>query len=92
MKKWKLEYSKKADKQLEKLDKSVSKIITQWLLKNIHDCKNPRVFGKQLTGGDLAGQWRYDIGTYRVICDIQDKNVIVLALNIGHRSNIYKRK
>ena len=89
--KWKLRYSKRADKQLEKLDKSVSKIITHWLLKNINDCDDPRKFGKLLTGGDLAGQWRYDIGDYRVICDIQDKNVVVLALNVGHRSKIYKK-
>ena len=91
MKKWKLKYSKKADKKLEKLDKPVSKIITQWMLKNIHNCENPRAFGKLLTGGDLAGQWRYEIGDYRVLCDIQDENVIVLALNVGHRSKIYKR-
>ena len=89
--KWKLKYSKKADKQLGKLDKSVSKIITQWLLKNIHNCDDPRRHGKMLTGGDLAGQWRYEIGDYRVLCEIQDKNIIVLALNVGHRSKVYKR-
>ena len=88
---WKLDYTSKSRKQLQKLDSSVCIIILKWLDKNINNCENPRAFGKLLTGGDIAGQWRYDIGDYRVICDIQDNNILVLALNIGHRSKIYKR-
>ena len=89
--KWKLEFSKKADKQLEKIDNSARKIIVSWLLKNIDDCDNPRAFGKPLTA-NLKNQWRYTIGNYRVLCDIQDNVTTVLALNIGHRSRIYKEK
>jgi len=39
-----------------------------------------------------SGQWRYRIGTYRVICEIQDKEILVLGLEIGHRKEIYNKK
>jgi len=87
--KWKLEFSEKADKQLEKIDNSVRKIIVSWLLKNINDCDNPRKFGKALKG-NFTGQWRYTIGDYRVLCYINDKKLVVLAITVGHRSKIYK--
>ena len=86
---YKLVYSKKADKQLEKFDKHISKLITKWLLKNVDCCKNPRAFGKPLKG-KLSGQWRYEIGDYRILCDIQDNCIIVLALTAGHRKEVYK--
>jgi len=41
--------------------------------------------------GDHVGFWRYRIGDYRVLCDIQDENVVVLVLTIGHRRQVYKR-
>jgi len=88
---WNLEFSKKAVKQLEKLDKSASKIIVSWLMKNIDGCDNPRKFGKPLSG-ELSNQWRYTIGDYRVLCQIQDNILIVLALSVGHRKSIYRKK
>ena len=89
--KWTLDYSDKARKQLKKLDYNPQKIILSWLYKNIDGCDNPRAFGKPLSA-NLKNQWRYKIGNYRVLCDIQDNNITVLALNIGHRSRIYKEK
>lgn len=87
-KSYKLEYSKGALKDLLKLDNSVSRVIYAWMKKNIDGCENPRVHGKGLTS-NRSGQWRYRIGNYRVICKIEDDRVIVLVLNIGHRSKIY---
>jgi mRNA interferase RelE/StbE len=51
--------------------------------------QNPRRFGKVLTGG-LRGLWRYRIENYRVICELKDQELIVLVIDIGHRSNVYK--
>ena len=42
--------------------------------------------------GNRANQWRYRIGDYRLICDIQDEHLIILALEFGHRKTIYKNK
>ena len=86
---WRLEFSKKADKQLSKMDPGVRRIIVAWLLKNIDGCDNPRAHGKGLTG-NRSEEWRYRIGDYRVLCDIQDDKLFVLALEIGHRREIYK--
>ena len=36
-----------------------------------------------------SGQWRYRIGDYRVICEIEDQKIMVLVLEIGHRREIY---
>lgn len=57
----------------------------------IEGCKNPRQFGEALKG-DLAGLWRYRIGDFRVICEIRDVRLVVLALAIGHRREIYRRR
>jgi mRNA interferase RelE/StbE len=42
--------------------------------------------------GDLNGLWRYRVGDYRIICEIQEQKLIVLALAIGHRREIYTRQ
>ncbi len=86
---YKVEYTQRAVKQLKKLDKHTRKLILSWIGKNLVGCTNPRVHGKGLTA-NKSGQWRYRIGDYRVICEIQDDELIVLALEIGHRSQVYK--
>ena len=86
---WRLLYSERADKQLSKLDPGVRRIIVAWLNKNIDQCSDPRVHGKGLTAG-LSGKWRYRIGDYRVLAEIRDSELVVLAIEIGHRSDIYK--
>lgn len=81
-------FSEKALKQLKKLDRSTASLIAGWLRKNIEGCSNPRQHGKGLTA-DRSGQWRYRVGSYRIIVDINDEKVLVLVLEIGHRKNIY---
>ena len=85
---WKLAFSKKADKQLSKLNPGVRRVIVSWLLKNLDGCDDPRALGKALKG-NRSGAWRYRIGDYRVLCEIRDDELLVLALEIGHRRNIY---
>jgi len=86
---WRLEYSDKARKQLRKFDAAQRVIILSWMDKNIDGCENPRALGKGLTA-NRSGEWRYRIGDYRVLCDIQDSKLVVLAFNIEHRSKVYK--
>ncbi|QEH10206.1 type II toxin-antitoxin system RelE/ParE family toxin [Histophilus somni] len=83
-----LRYSDKALKQLCKLDKGTQKLILTWIANNLENCENPRIKGKGLTG-NRSGEWRYRVGDYRIICDIRDSELIILALSIGHRKNIY---
>ncbi len=88
---WTVEVSNYAEKQLRKLDKPVQKRLLDWLEDRIEGCKNPRHFGDPLRG-EMAGLWRYRIGDYRVICEIQDQQLVVLALAVGHRREIYLRR
>lgn len=86
---WNLEYSAKARKQLRKLDPGTRKILLMWMDKHIDGCDNPRAFGKGLTA-NRSGQWRYRIGDYRVLCDIRDNELVVLAVEVGHRGEVYR--
>lgn len=76
------------DKSFKKLDRYTQRIIKGWIEKNLLDCENPRAHGKSLTA-NRSGQWRYRIGDYRLICHIDDHELIILALNVGHRRTVY---
>ena len=84
-----VEFTKYALKELKKLDKATASLITGWIKKNLHGCENPRIHGKGLTA-DKSGQWRYRVGDYRIIAQIQDEKVTILVVNIGHRREIYR--
>ena len=82
-------YSKDFQKVFRKLDPTVQKLVAKWIKKNLENTTNPRIHGKALKG-DKKGLWRYRIGDYRLIVDIEDSQLIVLILTFGHRSSIYK--
>jgi len=86
---WTLKFTNTALKQLHKLDKLTADQITRILEGKVAKSANPRGFGKALTG-ELKGYWRYRIGDYRVICELKDRELIILALAIGHRREIYR--
>ena len=77
------------DKEFRKLDRYTMKMIKSWIQKNLVDSDNPRAKGKGLTA-NRSGQWRYRIGDYRLICHINDNELIILALSVGHRRDIYE--
>ncbi len=87
---WEIRLDAKAEKDLSKLDKPIAKRITRFLREKVSLADNPRQRGKSLTG-NLSGLWRYRIGDYRVIAEIQDDKLVVLAVKIGHRSNVYEK-
>lgn len=83
-----VEFTEKAKKFLKKLDKYTAKIITSWIRKNLEGCSDPRHTGKGLTS-NRSGQWRYRVGDYRILADIQESKVLILVFDIGHRRDIY---
>lgn len=76
-------------KQLKKLDKRTAGRILDWLDVNVDNSDNPKLHGKALSH-DLKGLWRYRVGNYRVICKIENNELVVLAVKIAHRKEIYK--
>lgn len=87
---WLMEYSPKAIKQLSKIDSGRRRIILSWIDKNLNGCEDPRAHGKCLAA-NRSGQWRYRIGDYRILCEIRDGYMVVLAVEIGHRSDVHDR-
>lgn len=87
--KYKVVFTDRAKKQIKKLDRSVAALIIGWIEKNLENCENPRIYGKNLIA-NKSGQWRYRIGDYRIICEIQDEEITILVLEVGHRKSIYQ--
>ena len=54
----------------------------------ISEGDDPRSIGKVLTGPKLRAYWRYWVGDYRIISDIQDDQLCVLVIEIGNRKEI----
>ena len=85
-----VETTPRFDKEFKKLDRYTQKMIKAWIVKNLVGCDNPRIHGKALTA-NRTGQWRYRIGDYRMICLIKDNELIILAMTIGHRREVYEK-
>ena len=79
--------TKKAEKQLHKLSDTIAKRIVVYL-QEISRLEDPRSRGKALTG-NMKSLWRYRVNDYRIICYIQDEEVLVTVLKIGHRREVY---
>lgn len=84
---YKIIFSEPAEKSFAKLDKPVKQRISNFLEERV--VPNPNLL-KQSLHGNKKGLWKYRVGDYRIICDIQDQELIVLIIDIGHRSEIYK--
>ena len=86
---YQVEVTTRFEREFKKLDRYTQRMIKSWIDKNLVSCADPRQHGKALTA-NRSGQWRYRIGDYRLICQIQDQELIILALSVGHRREIYQ--
>ena len=86
---YKVLFTDRALKALERIDRHQVRIILAWVGKNLAGCANPRIHGKALTG-DLRGYWRYRVGAYRLIAEINDREVRITIINAAHRKEIYE--
>ncbi len=84
-----VEVTPRFEKEFKRLDNYTRRMIKAWIDRNLSNCMDPRVHGKALTA-NRKEQWRYWIGDYRMICTIEDERLVILALSIGHRSEIFK--
>lgn len=86
---WTINLTDTAKRNLAKLDKPEARRVTRFLRERVGPLENPRTLGKPLTGR-LGTFWRYRVGDYRIICDIRDKELIILVIRIGNRKDIYQ--
>ena len=87
---WRIELTATAARQIGKLDKSEAKRITNFLRQRLATLDDPRSTGKALTGPQLGTYWRYRVGDYRIICDIQNGALCVLVIEVGNRRDVYR--
>ena len=86
---WQIEFTAGARKQLKKMTQSDAKRIVDFLRQRVSPLSNVRQLGKALQGPS-AGFWRYRVGHFRLVCEIQDDRLVVLVVRVGQRDKVYK--
>ena len=84
---WHIETTEQFDRQFKKLDRAVQRRVLSYL-EDIESLEDPRLRGKGLTANH-SGVWRYRVGDYRVLAQILDDALVVLAVNVDHRKDAY---
>ncbi|WP_320200856.1 type II toxin-antitoxin system RelE family toxin [Agrobacterium sp. rho-13.3] len=87
---WTIEYNSDVQKILRKIDPQTRNRIRSYLHERIAKLDDPRQIGSALQGSELGNYWRYRVGDYRILCDIQDNKLVVLVIEIGHRREVYR--
>lgn len=85
---WSVRYTSQVRRTLRKMDPQQARRLRN-ALAAVAELDDPRSRGKSLTG-PLSGQWRYRVGDWRIICDIHDAELVIIAVDVGHRSDIYE--
>ncbi len=87
---WTIEYGPEFQKGWKNLDSSLKKRVISFLSNKLHAQADPKTLAKPLTG-NLKSFWRYRLGDYRLVCDINDKKQIITLMRIAHRREVYKK-
>jgi mRNA interferase RelE/StbE len=87
---WQIEFDPDALKDLRKIDKPIQIRLVGFLRTRVSSLSNPRDIGEALSGQRLGNYWKYRVGDWRIICDIQDQKILVRVLRIGNRREVYR--
>ncbi|MDP2828484.1 MAG: type II toxin-antitoxin system RelE/ParE family toxin [Sulfuricellaceae bacterium] len=87
---WKVELSTLARKNLEQLDPQAARRILAFLHERVAPLEDPRSIGEALKGSRLGAFWKYRVGDYRVIANIEDGALSVVVVKIGNRREVYR--
>ena len=86
---WTIDIEKSAHRELGKLDAQAARRILGFLFERVAQLDDPRAIGEALKGSQLGEFWKYRVGEYRIICNIDDGTVRILVVRIGHRREVY---
>ena len=86
---WMLKFEENAAREIRKLDPQIRRRIRNYLEQRVLSVDDPRKRGKPLRGSK-SRLWRYRVGDYRIVCEIQDNELLILVIRIGHRRNVYQ--
>jgi mRNA interferase RelE/StbE len=87
---WRVEFAKNAARDLGKIDRQDRRRILGFLRDRVESSPDPRALGEALRGKDLGQFWKYRVGDFRIICDIQDRLVLVVVVRVGNRREVYR--
>ena len=87
---WPVEFDPDAVKDLKKLDQQIQVRILDFLRERLARLHNPRELGEALAGSKLGNYWKYRVGDWRIICDLQDQRIVVRVLRVGNRREVYR--
>jgi mRNA interferase RelE/StbE len=87
---WAIEYGKDAEKEIAKLDRQIAQRIIKFMGNRVAKLDNPRSIGEALIGSTLGDYWKYRVGDYRIIAEIQDTKLIVQVVRVGNRREVYR--
>ena len=86
----KIEFDPGALDDLKKLDRPVQQRLVGFLRQRVAVLDNPRSIGEALSGARLGNYWKYRVGDWRIICELQDERIVVRVLRIGNRRDVYR--
>ena len=87
---WIIKYTESSSKQLKKLDQQIALRVLDYMDERVAILDDPRTLGKNLKGPMMGEYWRYRVGDIRVICDIEDGQMMVLVIEISDRREVYR--
>ena len=87
---WTVSLTPAANKQLDSLDQPIRKRIVDFLYGRLAKLDEPRSIGHSLQGSQLGQFWRYRVGDYRILAKIEDDQLVILVVELGHRREIYR--
>ena len=83
-----VKFSPRALRKLKRMDANNYERLVHWVENHLEGTETPRQYGEALTG-DLRGLWRYRVGNYRLVAQIEDDKLIVLMVKIDKHEDIY---
>jgi mRNA interferase RelE/StbE len=88
---WRIDFADSARKQLGKLDPQVARRILTFLRDRIAPLEDPRSIGEALRGKELGAFWKYRVGDWRIIADLDDGVMLITVIRLGNRREVYRR-
>ncbi len=83
-----IRFTPKAAKQVRNLDSATAKRIRDFLEQKLSKLDNPRQLGKKLVNEEF---WRYRVGDYRILTNIDDDQILILIVEVAHRRAVYNK-
>lgn len=88
---WQIEFDPRTEKDLKSIEQADCRRIFKFLKERVARLEDPRSIGEALSGPEFGRFWKYRVGDYRLICDIQDKKITIKVVKVGHRRDVYEK-